>query len=104
MKRHIPIIAALVISIGCASRDQKLVANAAAAQLYAEGQYEADCVLVVGPADCKARQEAVNKAKREVELCNRTQKIGKLPVVARARLRDIAKRLPTSKYETVRNN
>lgn len=106
MKRHIPVLgAALLVALtGCASRDQRLVANASAAQIYAEGRYESDCVEVVGPVDCKARQVAVNKAKREVELCNRTQKVGKLPVVARARLKAIAKTLPESKYGTVPNN
>lgn len=84
----------LLLLAGVACSDRALVANATAAHTYAEAHYEWACVDQVGPPECKQDQAVLNDAKREVELDNRVYKIGKLPKVARQRLRKIANEVP----------
>jgi hypothetical protein len=82
----------MLLALACAS-DQRLVQDAAAAQIYFAHDYMRQCVKVKGPEDCKQWQVEINELKDEVQICNETQKIGKLPKRARGRLRELMKRL-----------
>lgn len=93
MFRRLAILLALAALAGCAS-DRRLVADASAAYTYAETHYEWNCVSVKGPPECKKEQLGLKEAKREIVLCNDVQKVGKLPPVARKRLKAIKKDLP----------
>jgi len=87
----------LVLATGCTS-DLRLVADFGASAYYHKGRYRAECVDVKGSAaDCAALDALTMEAAKEADLCNETQRRGKLPPYAKRRIRDFKKKLETAK-------
>ncbi len=85
----------IVISVftSCVS-DKELVTDTLAARHYHDLRYQRECVgSAAPPATCPAFRAAVNETLAEVTVCNETQKIGKLPPMARKRLKALRKKL-----------
>ena len=87
----VTLAALAVLAFGCS--DRTLVANTTAAYVYAEQQYEWDCVEVKGPETCGATRAELIEAKRQTELANKVYQIGKLPKAEKKKLAGIKKRL-----------
>ena len=95
MKRLLLLVA--LAAVGCVS-DRQFVANATAARHWHDGLYRTECcadrqpgavcvLKATAPTNCRARQLAVNEAKKLDVLANETQQIGKLPKSAKKRLK-----------------
>ncbi len=79
----------LLITTSCASADRRLCANSAASYTYYEWKYERECVDE-WKAGCQKRYQTLREMKRQVEICNSVQKIGKLPTAQKKELKKIA--------------
>jgi hypothetical protein len=105
-RRLLVLAAVLAVGTGCPGIERRFVADALAARHYHAAQYRHVCVtpeipdpavpdVVTGPADvCStARGLTLNEALFQTNLANDTQKIGKLPPIAKQRLKVLKKQM-----------
>jgi hypothetical protein len=83
---------------GCATKDIRRCADFGAATYYHKGRYRAECVDVKSSAaDCAALDALTMAAAKEADLCNETQKRGKLPPYAKRKIKEFEKKLEAAK-------
>lgn len=88
MAKTLRILPLLLLLSSCASADRKLCADAAASYTYYEWRYEQECVDEYRQG-CHKTYLILKDMKKQVEICNSVQKIGKMPDVQKRELKKV---------------
>lgn len=79
------------VSVDCGARPAQGIAARAGCVEATEEQQQQACDVPETKESCRAYSRAINRLRKEADLSNETQKIGKLPPAARKQLKAYAK-------------